>query len=502
MAKIHLTGSFKLHNPSQKKREILDHVFTAYTETLGDILARTKCQLSEIRQNGKVITKSGEILDKYSEISVNPFLPKSGSFDCPIASNLKESILKDVASSIASHLMLEGTDQDPGYPQARDPAPAGYPNALQNFAEVGADLDDEKFSERQLLRRAKSSVMPIYASRSRDLRVLYDRNYDRFFLWIKLLPAGHELYQQTIIDQDNLIDINTGEVFKKKSKIALLFPLEVGVRKDRWHWQYTRFLQMAMNDQASIQSAKLLRKENGKGFEYFINISFAFEVPKKYTPKTFLGIDRGVFFSMAYAIVDNKGQILKMDHKADGFRHERIAAGKRVQRRQADGKAITSRDYRQKHLDSILHSVINDILDQAEIYQSMIVCEDLNIQIKGKYYKSAWKKMYKFLEYKCKLRGIPIWKDGIWAGHSSQICIICGSLNRGRKRDRKPFVCPGCGATYHSDEGAGVNIARRAMYKKKSWEKRGGYMAFHSSFAKPLDFEAKNDLRNMGIELV
>ncbi len=487
MAKAFLTGSFKLHNPSGKKRIILDHVFDAYTTGLGEILAETKMILPEIRQQGKVVTKVGKVLDKYTEVSISPFLPKSGAIGYQIASNLKEAMLQEVAANIASFLMLEGTDQDPGYPQARDPSPDGYSNALQNFAEVGIDLADEDESKRQLLRRVKGSVMPIYVSRSRDLRLLYDRKNDRFFLWLKLLPARHELCQQTVIDQDNLIDLNSGEIFKNKSKVAILFPLQVGVRNSQWHWQYKRFLSAAMAGEASIQSAKLIRKETKQGFEYFINVSFGFEVPDPYTPQSYLGIDRGVFFSMAYAIVDQDGTILEMNHEADGFRHERIAAGKRVQRKQSKGKPVTVKDYRQKHLDSILHSVINDILDKAEYYQSMIVCEDLNIQIKGKFYKSAWKKMYKFLEYKCKLRGIPLWKNGIWAAYSSQICIACGELNRGRKRDKSAFVCPGCGATYHSDEGAGVNIARRTMYKKKTWEKKGGYMAFHKNFANTLD---------------
>jgi hypothetical protein len=502
MAKAFLTGSFKLHNPSKNKQIVLDHVFDAYTLGLGEVLTEARSRLPEIREQGKVTTKNGDILDKYSEISITPFLPKSGAINYPIASTLKESILKEAAANIASHLMLEGTDQDPGYPEARDPSPDGYPNALKNLATVGADLTDEDESKCQLLRRAKGSVMPIYISRSRDLRILYDRKGDRFFLWIKMLPAGHKLCQQTIIDRGNLIDLNTGEVFNSKSKIALLLPLEVGVRNGEWHWQYTRFLEVAMNGQASIQSAKLIRKETKRGFEYFINVSFGFEVPDPYIPQSYLGIDRGVFFSMAYAVVDTNGTVLEMNHKDDGFRHERIAAGKRVQNRQARGKPVTVKDYRQKHLDSILHSVINDILDKAEYYQAMIVCEDLNIQIKGKFYKSAWKKMYKFLEYKCKMRGVPLWKNGIWAAYSSQICINCGELNRRRRRDGSAFVCPECGASYHSDEGAGVNIARRAMYKKKAWEKKGGYMAFHGSFANLAGFEAKTSLRNAKVGFV
>lgn len=495
-----ITCVFKLRKPSRRKQEILDYVFEQYTLGMTNLLNLCQDNLDLLKDWGRIIDRDKQVKNKYNEKSMLSVLPGLGQIDLPIASCLKESLLANVASMMASYFELEKTDIPPGFPSARDPSSQGWPNALQDFALVGGDLEDENESRHRLLNRAKGSVMPIHYTRSRDFYILADRNRERFCVWLKLLPSKHPLGQKTVIDQGNLIDINTGEIFKRRGDIAVLFPLAVGRRNEDWHWQYHNFLVPVMQGQASIKSAKLVRQDNGKKSDYFLHVSFAFDCPDPYEPKSYLGIDRGVFFSMAYGLVDSEGAIIEMGHKDDGFRHHRIAAGQRVQDKQARGKPVTVKDYRQRHLDSILHALINDMIDLALEHQAMIVLEDLNIRIKGKFYKSAWKKMHKILEYKCKLAGVPIWKGGIWAAYSSQVCIYCGELNPERKRDRSPFTCPACGAIYHSDEGAGVNIARRVLYRKEDWKDQGGYMAFHQSFANLSGFGAKFDLRKLMVE--
>lgn len=491
-----ITCSFRLHEPSRRKQEIIDHIFKQYTLGMTDLLNLCQGNLELLEDWGRLVSKDKQIMNKYTEASILSVLPGSGRFDLSIASCLKESLLSNVASMLASYFELRKTDLPPGFPRARDPSPQGWPDALEYFGQVGPDLEDENESRHQLLNRAKGSVMPIHYTRSRDFRILADRNRERFFVWLQLLPTRHPLAEKLVIDQENLVDINTGEVFKRKGGTALLIPLEVGRRNDDWYWQYHNFLIPVIQGQARIKSAKLIRQENNGDSEYFLNVSFAFDCPDLYTPESYLGIDRGVFFSMAYGLVDSEGSIIGMGHKDDGFRHWRIAAGRRVQDRQAKGKPVTVKDYRQKHLDSILHALANDMIDLALKHKSMIVLEDLNIRIKGKFYKSAWKKMHKILEYKCKLAGVPIWKGGVWAAYSSQICIYCGELNPDRKRDGSAFTCPHCGVQYHSDEGAGVNIARRPLYRKEDWKNEGGYLAFHKSFANEATFLAKNDLRS------
>ena len=507
MGEQFITCVFKLRQPSSRKQAVLDHVFEQYTLALTDLLTYCQDNIDEIRDTGRVVDKKGQVTDKYSQNSVTSVLPKPGDLSVGISSVLKESLVRNTGAMVASYFELEKLGEDTGFPTSKDPSPQGWPNALAEFALVGGDLEDEKASKHRLLRRAKDSVMPVHYDRSRDFYLLADRNRDRFFVWLKALPGKHELGENVIADQENLIDINTGEIFKRQSKAAVLLPLLVGRRNDDWHWQYHNFLDPLMKGQASVKSAKLIRQENGGKPEYFLHVSFSFACPDPYTPESYLGIDRGVFFSMAYGIVNSEGAIIEMGHEADGFRHERVAAGKRVQDRQARGKPITARDYRQKHLDSILHALANTVIERALAHKSMIVLEDLNIQIRGKFYKSAWKKMHKILEYKCKLAGVPVWEEGVWAAYTSQICICCGEINPWRKRDGSPFKCqnPNCGDIYHSDEGAGVNIARRALYRKEEWggkkSKAGDWKAFHKSFANLPRLGTKTSLRNELLEI-
>jgi IS605 OrfB family transposase len=373
----------------------------------------------------------------------------------------------------------------------RDPDPQGYPNALDNFAGVGSSLEDFEESVRRLKKRAAGAVMPIYFSRSdgaaqtksgaarnRNYSLLTTPQRDKLLAALWLLPGRHELCRPLGATRGNLIKVGTGEVFISNSSTAILVPLELG----RNQWQQEKFIEPALNGKIDVQTAYLVRDDYTN--DYFLHVSFAFPCAQEYEPQGFLGVDRGVFYTMAYAVVDKQGRILLMDHNEDGFRDHNITTGKRIQAMQRRGRTPTYRDYQQQEREAILHRLVNQLLDVAQGHQAKIVMEDLNIQIRGKFYKSAWRKFYKITEYKARMAGIPIWKGGIWAAYSSKICIYCGALNRGRKRDGSPFTCPECGEVYHSDEGAGVNIARRALYHKSEWEDRGGYRAFHRAFAK------------------
>ena len=476
----YLTCIFKIHNPSAHKRAVMDHALEQYTLGYNQLLQYAK-------DNLELIKAEGQYKDSYTCMSISGLLPRP---DCQVHSSAKDSLQRHVAANIASYLELLAEDDNTGYPLGRDPSPQGYPNALEHFALVGSSLEDFEGAVRRLEKRAKGAVMPIYFSRSdgaaqtksgsvrnRSYSLLITPQKDKLLAVLWLLPGCHELCQPLGADQGNLVKVGTGEIFTSNSSTAILVPLELG----RNGWQ-KGFIDRALNGQIGVKTA-YLRREAG---EYFLHIAFECPCPDEYEPQAFLGVDRGVFYTMAYGVVDRQGRILLMDHNEDGFRDHNITIGKRIQDMQRRGERPTYRDYQRQEREAILHRLVNQLLDVAQEYQAKIVMEDLNIQIKGKFYKSAWRKFYKITEYKARLAGVPIWKEGIWAAYSSQYCIHCGALNRGRKRDRSPFVCPNpeCGEVYHADEGAGVNVARRALYHKDEWEDRGGHRGFHRAIAK------------------
>lgn len=496
-----LSVAFKVHDPSQAKRRLLDHAFTEYTRAMGELVAWSEENLDTIRQNGlyRLTDKeTGEIKsEKYSEQSIAKVLPKPSTMRADLASAIREALTSNVASMLASYLELEKTPgQETGFPAVRDPSPDGWPNALGDLCRNGSDLEQEDVLKAKVLTLVKGSFMPIHFSRSRDFALLTNKDRTKFFAWLKLLanksPAGRNTkIDSGLITVSGYEKLKPGDEFKINSSIGVIVPLELGDND----WQLHKFVEPCLAGLAQVKAGKLIKH----GDNYHLHVSVGFEAPKPYKPKAYIGIDRGVLFSMAYAVVDAEtGAALMMDHNPDGFRDTRLSAAAKVAERQRQGLTVTARHYKQKELDGILHRLINKILDTAEQYQAQVVMEDLNIQIKGARYKSAFKKIGKILEYKVKLRGIPQVRY-VWPAYTSKICVACGEVNQGRKLGL-PFECPTCGASYHSDAGAAVNIARRAMYRKGEWggdkDKAGDYLAFHRSFANAAGFLADFDLRD------
>lgn len=479
----HITGTFRLHNVSAWRRNLLDNALYDYSREMVNLLDWSEQNLDMLREKGNkwTIKATGDVKEgSYKAMTLATLLPRPD-----VIPSLRDALMQNVGKMLASFLELEkGDKQEAGFPISRDPSPEGYKNALRDFVELyllnDLDTTKERAEQQENIARArlqtliKSNRMPVEFCRYRDCRYLMDLKTKNLYVWLMVADSSNR--QSQIKD---LVDINTGEQFKMKSKVGILIPVEYN------EWQYDKFIKGTIAGHCTPKVSKLIILDG----EYYLHTSFAFDCAEPYEPESYLGIDRGVFFSMAYAVVDTKGKIILMDHKEDGFRHDRIQAGKAVQRKQRKGRPANVKDYRGKRQEQILHILINDIIDVALKHRSMIVLEDLNIRIRGKFYKSAWKKLHWMLEYKCKLAGVPFRKAGVWAAYTSQICIFCGYLNKERKRDGSPFICPNpkCKAVYHSDDGAGVNIARRVLYKKKDWggtkKKAGDYFAFHRSFA-------------------
>lgn len=497
-----LSVIFKLHNPSARRKEVLDRVLSQYTLAMDDILKWSEENIDIIKRSGLyrvVDKKTGEIKsEKYTEKSISKLLPSPSDVEADIASCLREAMVKDVASMVASYLELNRQDiQKAGYPISRDPSPEAWPNVLDELVFIGNDLPAENKARDKMLAIARGSFMPVPFSRSRDFAILTNINHNQFFVWLKLLPSNSDLAELIHINGDNLICVSgcnkfePGDLFSYRGKSGLLFPVQIGQRHNDWYWQYEKFVKSLLAGEAVVKSAKLVEKQG----DYFLHVSVGFEIPDRYEPETYLGIDRGVLFCTAYGIVDKQGRIIEQGHSQDQFREIRIRAGKRVQNRQQRGLRITKKDYKQRELDGILHRLVNDLLDRAVEYKSMIVMEDLNIRNVGKFYKSAYEKLARILEYKAEFRGVPVYKrrnekgklvPGVWAAYTSQLSICCGELSE-RSKDRLTLTCSRCGCIEHADEGAGVNIARRAMYRAKDWGgsngKKGDYFAFHRSFA-------------------
>lgn len=494
-----LTCSFQLRQPSAWKQRALDYAFEEYTRSAATLLDIAQGKLEVIEEDGRVIRKDKKagtdvVTDKFDAKSVGRVMPTSGQ--CPdfdLSGSMREAVVSDINAATASYMELMKIDDNTGFPTAfrhvedeRDAALESmrYEDSIQignmtwhQWERQVIELESDRRAA--LMRRPKSTVRPMTITRNRDFELLMDSNMSRFFVLLPILPNNHELIESAVVGDGTLICVRNGEPFKKKTKQSLLIPIEIGERNDQWHWQFTHFILPTLDGEASIKSAKLIKQADGR---YKINVSFAFECQPEYKPETYLGIDRGVIFTMAYGIVSvEDGSIVEKDFFDDGLRSLQIDAGGRIKKRQQEAKRVTLKDYKRRAQEEILHRLVNKIIDIAIEHKSSIVLEDLNVKVAGSFVRSSWAKLEKIIRYKAKLDGVPVYGN-IFAAKTSQICIHCGEDVIEHKRDGSPVVCGTCDRAEHADAAAGINIARRPMYRKKEWQKKGGYRGFYKSF--------------------
>ncbi len=475
-----LTAVFKLHNPSAHKRKVMDYVLEQYTLAYQKLLDWAKDHEAVLAQKGKYVftTFKGEVREKYTSKSLVKLLPY---IDFSVHSSVKDSLAQDVAANLASYFALIEIEANPSFPTSRNPAPSAFADALDIFGTVG--MEDYEYHKDQLTSIARGQVMPLYfcrADHKRNACLLYDVHKDRYFALMHLLSANHPLGKPLPITEGNLIRLDTGEVIQKSahSKTAILAPLEIGSNS----WQVEKFLKPAMDAGGRVKTAHLVR-DNG---DYFLHVAFAFACPAAYKPQAFLGVDMGILFSAAYSLVDSKGALIELGHFDDALRSLQIKHGRDRERKQRNGKVVTKRHYKTKAYDNILHSLVNTLIEKALEHKAQIVIEDLNIQVRGGRVKSRFKKMARFLEYKCKRKGVPL--RSVFAAWSSIICHKCGEKGVRQGYKGREFYCKACGLTCHSDDNAAVNIARRSLYRKKDWQ---NHFEFHKSFANVAGLEAK-----------
>jgi len=479
-----LTCAFKLHNPSRHKRDVMDFALDQYTRGYAAMLDAVNVDL--LRRDGKYVPKDHPDRWRYTAKSIAPLLARP---QVELHSSVKDSLLQAVAGNLASYLELERTGANTGFPVCRNPNPVADKHALDHFIHVGADQDDYDQSRAKYLAVARGSVMPVYfcradaasqtpkgSARNRNFSLLWNTHKRQLLAVLYLLPQGHPLGHPLGVTQ-HLARLDTGEVFKSNSRGAILVPLE-----GRNGWQEDKFLQPAMQDHATAQTAYLVRDDRSD--EYFLHVAFRIECAAQYEPVTWLGIDKGILFTAAYAVVSaDDGRVVTLGHFDDELRALQIKHGKERERLARNGKKVMRRHYKRKAYDNILHTLANELIAMALKYQAGIVVEDLDIKVRGGRVISRFRKFDRILRYKCRLAGVPF--RSVFAAWSSQICHHCGET---MGRDDRLVTCPACGYAGHSDDNAAVNIARRAMYHKDDWKGRGGHRAFHRSFANTSTF--------------
>lgn len=444
---VQKTAIFKIHNPSASKRGLLDLALARYGEAYNLLLEKCK----PIAEKWVEAAKAGERLPSLHRASkqIRPICPGAEEFILP--GSLRDGLIVDVTGNILSfcRLMLEwkpDKEQEDDKGKPRYPAPVygyqedAYERTLAEAASWVSDHFDFIDFQSRLTKEAKEVVRPLHFCRLRDFNLEHLEN-DRWGIVLNLQPKGF-----------------------KPTKLR--FPLAFG------EWHEEEYL-----GKGAPKCAHLCKREG----EYFLHVSFEFkcEVMERGEQQAYIGIDRGVIKQAAFALVDLQGKVLETGTLGREHRELQIALGMERQKAQRAGKRVRIGEWQRRHQEELLHLVAHSIVELASANKAMVVMEDLNIQNAGRFVRSQYAKLEKILEYKLTEAGLLPPKE-VFAANSSKICSKCGIEGI---RERENFTCPECKIELDADENGAVNIARRAMYKKADWEKRGGYFAFHRSFA-------------------
>lgn len=179
----------------------------------------------------------------------------------------------------------------------------------------------------------------------------------------------------------------------------------------------------------------------------------------------FLGVDMGIV-NIATTSTGNKfsgSTVDKVRIRISNHRNRLQKCGTRSARKRL--KKISRQQRR--FVRNINHCVSKDVVKEAKALNLGVAVEDLH-KIKKTVRKSqrqrheqwSFYELATFLEYKCKLAGLPFVK--VDPSYTSQRCSQCGHISRFNRKTQAKFVCEHCGFSMNADINAAINIAARA----------------------------------------
>lgn len=455
-----LTIPTKVHNPSVRKRNLLETAFVENTRAYDHILQVVKDNLDEIQKDlyWTDSRRKQRLVRANKAASVINHFCKLSQFQ--LSHVLRESVLKKAASNILAYF---------GNPESNFPEPERYQDRtkLHELALIrlskSTTKEEEDTLRDELARTAKPNPPPLCFRRERDFKLYYDENRNNFFALLQLIPLSSQKARK-IKKNDNLNKFNNPDEGLPDTKIGILLSLEFGV------WQ-EEFLK---REDIGFKTAELFKK----GMEYYFNITCEVAEPDAIETQTYLGIDLGLKDAAAWTVLDKKDNVIK---QAIFTGTERLATLRSHMQllRERQKKSREVRGLRQRRrLDELAHLLANDIIKLACDYKSRIIMEDLKyIRTRSaslnrilRRLVNAWNfdELRQILEYKTVLKGLP--KAFFVRSHyTSQICPKCFDEN-GKpfySRENRPtpqkFKCIKCGYEAQANINASENIARRGM---------------------------------------
>lgn len=196
----------------------------------------------------------------------------------------------------------------------------------------------------------------------------------------------------------------------------------------------------------------------------FAYVSVNIPEPPLKQVSNWIGIDRNATGHLAVVANPETGKVVKLGKQAQHIHNKYRDIRRELQAAGRYKKVKSIRNRESRIIRDISHKISRKIVDIAEQTNSGIKMERLKgirksrrrgRKFNGTLHSWPFFQLQNFLEYKARLRGIPL--VFVEPRNTSKECSRCRSEGT---RDEKNFTCQ-CGHVDHADANAGFNIAMR-----------------------------------------
>jgi len=201
--------------------------------------------------------------------------------------------------------------------------------------------------------------------------------------------------------------------------------------------------------------------------EFFLYVVVDAPEENPFQPKDIIGVDLGI----VNIATDSTGRnwsserVEKVREKYERLRSILQSAGTKSAKRHL--KKVSGKERRFKR--DVNHCISKALVGYAEGTSSAIALENLK-GIRGRvtvrrsersrHSKWAFSELRRFIEYKAKLRGVPV--IVVDPKNTSRECPLCHYTDKGNRPTRDVFRCLSCGYTAPADYVGALNIRARA----------------------------------------
>ncbi len=455
-----LTASFKLHEPSTRKRQAMCKAMRMATAARAALYQAAETRLQHLldtptipkpQRKREVAALMAELSKHKANFRVNGEALKKV---------LRDSVQRDVQALLNSRLDLLAEHDDRAGSAGLLPVKSRLVEGLEmlkaSISKQGEDAarDTINIRERNDLRPLSFVRWDVYAGFK-----LVKNTAEKWFAW---LPIGTTPVSAT----EPLTDIRTGEPFKLPGTPGILVPLSFGEKH-----------QARILKQGTPRSAILRLDEKG---DFYLNVAVELEPAQAEVGDTVIGIDRGMEVIAAYAAKHNE-TIIDVG-LVDGTALRQIQRKHECALQHAQQTGKRCRINWKKHIDALVHETANKIADLALQHSARVVLEDLdNIKnspgrrkqkgtvrtrsernLNKQLVRQVYGKLEGILTYKLALRGLPAPKQ-VYAAGTSITCSACNHKDKQSRISRDIFRCTACGHEAHADINASINIATRGQ---------------------------------------